>query len=283
MNDPDPIERDLERALRDSPPSERLADLDARVARMAAAGPRAAPAGWARRTWTMLGTLATTALIAVLAIVVLGNGRADPPAATPSLAAVVPDAGAGSSPSAQALPSPSPSPSPPQVASPTVEPVVTPAPEPTPDPTEPPTPRPTEKPTPRPTKPPQPDPEPEPTTRVYAGSGSLGEPLTVHGVTVTMQRTDVPASVGSSGCESAGREAYAYTFRMAWNDPKGSVEPYIGVGQHQYNVVWFEPGFAVNANIVTVVCHKAGDNDKVFVESSPDGTPMTLYQWRFTP
>lgn len=287
---PRDLERDLATTLRDPLPPGRLAELDARVSRMAAAGPPSRPAGMMRRGWAALGTLATTALIVALAVVVLGNGRNTPPvAASPSLAVVDPADVSTPTPSAVApsavapsppasTPSASPEPAPTDgPASPTNEPTAEPTARPTPDPT----PRPTEKATARPPKP-TPDPAPEPTTRIYAGSGTLGSSLTVHGVTVTMARTDIPGAVGDV-CANVGRETYAYTFRMDTDHPKGVNEPYVGVGAHQYSAVWMEPSFAVNRTIIVVVCHKPDDGNRVFVEMAPDGTPMTLYQWRFVP
>jgi hypothetical protein len=97
-----------------------------------------------------------------------------------------------------------------------------------------------------------------------------------------MARTDVPGAIGDV-CANVGRETYAYTFRMDTDNPKGINEPYVGVGAHQYSAVWMEPRFAVNTTIIVVVCHRPDDGNRVFVEMSPDGTPMTLYQWRFAP
>jgi hypothetical protein len=97
-----------------------------------------------------------------------------------------------------------------------------------------------------------------------------------------MARTDVPGAIGDV-CANAGRETYAYTFRMDTDHPKGVNEPFVGVGAHRYSAVWMEPRFAVNDAIIVVVCHKPDDGNKVFVEMAPDGTPMTLYQWRFSP
>lgn len=279
MTPGDPLEQELTRILADEPPAGRLEQLDDRVARMAAAGGfLRAGRGGARRAWAALGTLATTGVIVVLAAVVLSTGRGPVATVAPPSLAAGPVAGA-SDPATSGPPTASPTEVPSPTKAPSASPTATP--DPTPPPTAEPTPKPTPKPTPRPTKAPPPAPEPEGTPAVYSASGSFGQTLTVQGVSVTMDRIETPAAyVGS--CENVSRETYAYSFRMNWNNPPSGIEPWIAVGAHPYNSLSFEPGWAVNTDIVVVLCHQPGDSDKVLVESSPPGSPIIYYRWRFS-
>lgn len=272
------LERDLERLLRAPMPAARLDDLDARVARVAASDPSAAPhpSAW-RRLVAAMGTLAATAVIAAVLVTALVSGRLDGPSATASpvaqASAQSPAASAGTpSPSASASASAS------GEASAMPEgsaPDATATPGPTPAPTG--TPRPTARPTAAPE--PTPDPRPEPTPAIYRGTGSLGAPVTVHGITVTMSPTDVPATVGDV-CAKYGRESLAYSLHVTWRDPVPNSEPWLYVGSTPYFVIWWEPAYAVNADVVTVLCHVPGESQTVHVEIS-DGPD--LVRWTLKP
>ncbi len=279
------LERDLEQLLREDPAPGRLTALDVRVERLIAAGAPTGTGRW-RRTWGATGTVGATLVVAAVAAIVLAGRPGGAPAATPALpSVVVPAEGIAST-----LESPSPVPEPaaesPTPPSPTPEPTPEPIPEPTgkptPDPTDKPTAKPTSEPTSKPTREPQPGGEEEPTPRTYVGSGSLGSPLTVHGATLLMSRTDIPTDIGDV-CASKGWETWAYDVRMTWKNPDGDVEPYIVVGEHEYHVIWWETRWKVNTAQIAVVCHKPGDSARVRAETTPNGVPLTSYVWKLAP
>jgi len=282
MSVPESLERDLGLLLREDASPRLLAALDARVERIAAGSP--ATTGRWQRAWGVMAA-ALGALVIVLVAVVALAGRPDAaPAATPTLpAAVASEQGTPSpEPTLEPLIEPIPQASPSDTVAPT--PIDTPAltGAPTAAPTDRPTPKLTPKPTPKPTNEPQPGGEAEPTPRTWSDSGPLGAPLTIHGATLTMSRTDVPSAIGDV-CARKGWETWAYDVHLAWKNPAGSVEPYLVAGEHGYNVIWWETAWKANTDQVGVVCHKPGDSARVLAETTPDGIPITDYVWRFTP
>ena len=106
--------------------------------------------------------------------------------------------------------------------------------------------------------------------------------MTVHGATLLMSRTDVPADIGDV-CARKGWDTWAYTVHLSWKDPAGDVEPYFVVGEHEYHVIWWETPWRVNTDQITVVCHKPGDSARIRAETTPDGVPITTYIWKLTP
>ena len=199
----DPLEARLRQVLNEPLPADRLAALDARIAAIGTTTAQPATGGVRRALLSAVRGLTAAAILAgAFGVLVVSLPRAaDDPAATPSPsaassnAAVVPNSSrppvASVEPSA-VLPTPTPAVKPP----------------PTPAPTPPPTPAPTPRTTPRATlrvsQPPTPDPEPEGTPKVYTASGSLGQTLTVQGVSVTMDRIPIPTGYATF-CESAGQ------------------------------------------------------------------------------
>lgn len=280
MSPGEDLEAALRRALASPPPEGRLDDLDRRVAEALARPPGPRGAGRLRRAAAATRTLAATAVVLGVLVVALsfrppqgvpggspasteGMTTASGGPATPSASHT--SAGVSSPPASPTVAAPSP------ITTPTSNPAGTGA------PTRAPTAPPTTAPSP---SAPVPDPEPEGTPRIFSASGPLGQALTVNGVTVTMYETATPPQHATT-CDYASRETRAYAFRMDWTNPPASIEPWIALGANPHNVVTFEPGWAVNTALTVILCHAPGDTESILVESSPPGSPMTLYRWYF--
>ena len=69
---------------------------------------------------------------------------------------------------------------------------------------------------------------------------------------------------------------------MNWAAAPDGIEPWVALGQNPFGTLSFEPGFAVNEDITLILCHQPGDTENVLVESSPPGSPIIYYRWRFS-
>lgn len=241
-----------------------------------------------RRSLTGIGGVARLAAllvgVLVLAVVGLRGTTADQVPASPSPVAAV---GAAASATADTTASPTAAATAIVDAStePSAEPPATPVPEPT---AEPPAPTPLRaKPTPKPTAKPTYDPTPEGTPRITTKSGSLGQTLTVQGVSARVAQTAPKEGALKCVADDPDRQGWtelvSYDLTMTWPDAGDAAEPWVAVGAKPWNVLQFDgpSPFKSGADYVVSTCHRPADSDKVMVEISPPGSPIVYYRWYF--
>ena len=111
--------------------------------------------------------------------------------------------------------------------------------------------------------------------------GSFGETLTIRHIRVTMSR--LPDGNLDVNCTKADwPEVVNYELTMTWPDPGDAIEPWVAIGNHPYNVLWWDkPTYPFKSGVTYIVstCHLPGDSHKAKVEIPPPGGD--LYRWYF--